>query len=323
MTTNWKPWIRALYSDAPVLTIVTLFMAADLLLTAFDALVDHTVVTGMPVWIKPIKFAISSGIYSLSLALIVQHTHTWKRALRNVDLLTGLALVLEIVLIDLQAFRHTTSHFNNATPFDRAVYATMGIGIATLWICALIACIATFRNRYSDRSWGVVARAGMLLVVLGSGTGAFMTRPTPAQIAQATQTGKAPAIVGGHTVGASDGQPGMPLTGWNLRHGDVRIPHFVGLHGLQLLALLALILRRLNWAESRRAGLLQVAALSYGTLFTLLLWQALRGEPLLSPSPQVRIAFQFWLALTLAASLTVYVLTASRHPSTSLAGESR
>jgi hypothetical protein len=320
MFDHWKESIRELYKTSPLLTFVTILMAVDLIATTGAALVDHTIVTGMPVWIKPMKFAISTGIYSASLALVIQNTNAWKKALRLVDLFVGLALILEIALIDLQAFRHTTSHFNNSTPFNKSVFAAMGVGIGTLWLGTLVACIATFRARYRDRVWAVVARFGMLLVVIGSGTGGLMTRPTPIQVAYANQTGKMP-IVGAHTVGAPDGQEGLPLTGWSERHGDIRIAHFVGLHGLQALALLAVILQSLKWGESRRLGLIRIGAASYAGLFALLLWQALRAEPLLLPSPAVGVGFMVWFVVTLGSVLAVYAATATNQPSNALAGE--
>ena len=65
-----------------------------------------------------------------------------------------------------------------------------------------------------------------------------MTVPNSRQLAEAHATGRLP-IAGAHTVGAPDGGRGLPVTGWSADHGDLRIAHFLGMHGLQVLPLLA------------------------------------------------------------------------------------
>ena len=82
-------------------------------------------------------------------------------------------------------------------------------------------------NRSSDRALGWALRLGMVITIAGASTGGLMTRPTEAQLAQLAATQQMP-IVGAHTVGAPDGGPGLPGTGWSLEHGDLRVPHFIG-----------------------------------------------------------------------------------------------
>jgi hypothetical protein len=111
-------------------------------------------------------------------------------------------------------------------------------------------------------------------------------------------------IVGAHTVGALDGGPGLPGTGWSVEHGDLRVPHFFGLHALQALPLFVWLLARRRVGEARRARLAVVAGGSYATLFLILMWQALRGQSLVSPDAVTLAALLVWAALT--AGLAVW-----------------
>ena len=129
-----------------------------------------------------------------------------------------------------------------------------------------------------------------------------MAQPNLAQLAQAHATGRLP-IAGAHTVGAPDGGPGLPVTDWSTRHGDLRIAHFLGMHGLQVLPLLAWWLDRRGIAAQRR--LIFAAAASYLALFALVLWQALRGQSIVQPDLLTLETFAAWLGLTIA---TVAVL---------------
>jgi hypothetical protein len=107
-------------------------------------------------------------------------------------------------------------------------------------------------------------------------------------------------ISGAHTVGLPDGGPGLPLVGWSTVGGDLRIGHFVGLHALQALPLLAIALHLLRHRldEATRVRLLLLAAAAYAALTVSLTWQALRGQSLVHPD-----------ALTLAAWGTLAVAT--------------
>jgi len=88
----------------------------------------------------------------------------------------------------------------------------------------------------------------------------------------------------------------VPLTGWSREHGDVRVPHFVGLHAVQALALVALVLGRWHAPDEVRVRALLAAAASYASLFVLLLWGALRGQSVVDAAGLVPIAI--WAVVT-------------------------
>jgi hypothetical protein len=98
---------------------------------------------------------------------------------------------------------------------------------------------------------------------------------------------KAPASYGAHSVGVDDGGPGLPFVGWSTVAGDLRVGHFVGLHGLQVLPLFALLLisgrlfRRNTPAQHQQ--LVQLVGIAYTAVTVLLIWQAWRGQSVLSP----------------------------------------
>ena len=186
-------------------------------------------------------------------------------------------MILEMAIIAAQAARGTISHYNTRTPLDGALFTIMGIAILLAWGASVAIAFALFRERSLNSPMGWALRLGMLITVFGSATGAFMVTPTKAQLTEARITHQMP-VSGAHTVGAPDGGPGIPGTGWSLNHGDIRVPHFLGLHAMQVLPFLAWILK------PKRPGLVIALSAGYAVLFVALLTQALAGIPLLGGS---------------------------------------
>ena len=133
-----------------------------------------------------------------------------------------------------------------------------------------------------------------------------MAVPNSQQLANAHVTGRLP-IAGAHTVGAPDGGRGLPVTGWSVDHGDLRIAHFLGMHGLQVLPLLAWwIARRRAFASVRtQRNLIFAAATSYLALFGLVLWQAFRGQSIAQPDGLTLESFAVWLVGTAVAVVVI------------------
>ena len=262
---------------------------------------DPRVITGAPAWLKPAKFAASTAIYMFTLAWVFTYLSDWPRVRRLVSWASATIFVAEVGVIALQAWRGTTSHFNFSTPLDAALFSFMGAAILIQTILSVLVAVALWRQPFQDRALGWALRLGLVITIIGASTGGLMTRPTETQLAQIAAT-RQMSIVGAHTVGAPDGGPGLPGTGWSLEHGDLRVPHFLGLHALQILPALAWLSWRRRIADARRARLIVVAAASYAGLFLILLVQALRGQALVSPDGMTLAALVVWAVVTAVAA---------------------
>ncbi|MER7534314.1 hypothetical protein ABTX77_05940 [Streptomyces sp. NPDC097704] len=262
-------------------------MAVLAVVSAVGIVVDDRMLVGVPIWTKPFKFSVSFVAYGLSLAWMLSLLPRGRRAGWWAGTVLTVASVVEMVLITLQVVRGTQSHFNQATPFDTAVFQIMGGTVAVLWLCALAIAVLLLRARILDRAMAWAVRLSSLIALAGAAVGFLMVRPTPEQLATDN-----PTIVGAHSVGVPDGGPSMPITGWASNGGDLRIPHFFGMHALQLLPLLLIALTALatrfpglvRLADERvRLRLTLTASAAYAATFVLLTWQALRGQALFAP----------------------------------------
>ncbi len=273
--------VQRLWRTSPELMATAALMVVVLAGAIVGLVLDPTVITGAPAWLKPAKFAVSITIYTVTLAWMFTFIPEWTRTRRFVGWFTALTMLLEIAIIGGQAWRGTTSHFNNTTVIDTTLFRIMGGAIVAQTMVTIAVAVALWRQRFEDRSLGWALRFGMCLTIVGALTGGVMTVPTAAQLA-AARAGEGLPITGAHTVGAPDGGPGLIGTGWSTTHGDLRVPHFFGLHAIQALSLVALLLAGLRIRQEARVPLVLIAAASYAALYVMLLIQALRGVPLLA-----------------------------------------
>jgi hypothetical protein len=273
-------------------------LSSALLLAANLALMvlDPRQLTGAPLWLKPAKFAVSIVIAGFTLAFLMPHIRAPGRRAQRAAWIIAAMGGLELVVINLQAARGVTSHFNFSSLFNGVAFQTMGAGITVFTIAVGYLGIRTFRQQFADRALGWGIRFGFVAMLFGSVIAFAMPRPTPDQLATLKAHQPTPTI-GAHAVGVPDGGPGLPVTHWSTEGGDLRVPHFIGIHGLQLLPLA-------GWALSRRrrrsgapavspelgARLSAIAGAGYLGLVATTLVQALRARPLFSPD-LVTVAF--------------------------------
>ena len=295
-----------LWQASPPLTAVGALMLVAAGAFVVGLLVDPRTITGAPAWLKPFKFAVSTAVYSLTLAWIFGWLSDWPRARRVVGWTTAIVFVLEVAIIAAQAWRGTTSHFNVSTPLNAVLFAVMGTAILIQTAVSVAVAVALWRQRFADPVLGWALRLGMALTIAGAFTGGLMTRPTEVQLADA-RAGAPLTITGAHTVGGLDGGPGAPVTGWSREHGDLRVPHFVGLHAIQALALVGLGLRRWRRPDAVRVKAMVAAAASYASLFVLLLVESLRGRSVVAPAATTLAAIAIWTVATVLALSVIAV----------------
>ncbi len=288
-------WISSSWQQSRALTITAAIMSLDFVLTLFGLLFDPRIITGAPAWLKPAKFAVSTFIFSASIAWLFRYLPDFPKTKRWVGPGLSAMLILEVAIIDVQAARGVTSHFNIGTVENTVLFAVMGVGIAIVLVLSIWILVALWRQPFRDPAWGWALRLGMLISVLGSASGGLMTVPTAHQRAAMARHERV-TVSGAHTVGAPDGGPGLPGVDWSEQHGDLRIPHFTGMHALQIIPLLVWLTRR-----KRSVKFVFSISASYLALYLIFLWQALRGESIAAPGTVTIAALALWFIATVAA----------------------
>ncbi|MET8252115.1 hypothetical protein [Micromonospora sp. NPDC005197] len=301
---------RATHWNRPLLILVCA-MAVLAVVATVGILVDPRVLTGAPIWLKPFKFAVSFVLYGVTLAWMLSLLPRRSRIAERAVIVIVTVAVFENAWIVGQVIRGQTSHFNDTTALNTALFATMGAAIMVLFLAHLVIGIVVLIRRIPDRVAATAVGWGLGLSLLGMLAAVPMVLPM--------QDPGIEGISGAHSVGVADGGPGLPVVGWSTAGGDLRIGHFVGLHALQALPILAILLTRFaTRLDTRtRVRLLVVAGGAYGVLTMLLTWQALRGQPLLRPDARTLAAVAALVVATATAS--GLVLARRRRPELALA----
>lgn len=260
--TTVRTWLVVLHRVNPVLSgagwLHLLLLPGALLGFALD----ERLVTNVNPWVKPLKFLFADIIYLWGLGWVLADLPAAAQgAVRRISWGVAVAIGIEIVAIFLQAARGTTSHYNVGSPLNSLLFNVMGLFIAVNTGLVVWALYLVWRHRPHGPAayvWGV--RLGLLLFLVGSAVGGAMIRNLA------------------HTVGATDGGPGLPGVGWSTRAGDLRIAHFLGLHALQLLPLAGWLLAR--YVPRRAVLFTWLGAALYTGAVGWLYWQAMQGVPL-------------------------------------------
>ncbi|WP_214416289.1 hypothetical protein [Sphaerisporangium fuscum] len=208
-------------------------------------------------WRKPILFGFSFGVTLISLVWVVGRLRVpSRRAWWLVGPLAA-ASVAEVGLITLQRWRGVPSHLNFATPFDAVVSAVLaGFAIVGLIPAIVAVTVLAYRRLDASPSMRLAVRAGLAMLVLSQVAGATL-------IANGRAKGLPPQVTDLSIFGAA---------------GQLKVPHAVTLHALQVLPVLAWLLTFSAWEERVRTRLVALAACGYGCLVLVSALQAAQGR---------------------------------------------
>lgn len=161
--------------------------------------------------------------------------------------------VPETLLIDMQTWRGVPSHFNTDSGFDAAVFSSMGALVAFVSLAVVVMTIWSFTSLHGPRSSALAIQAGMVSLTIGQLLG----------FAILANGFAVDDVFRSSIVGAA---------------GELKVPHAVALHGLQVLGVLALILERSRLPESRKLQIVIVGIGGYADALGVSVIQALGGR---------------------------------------------
>jgi len=256
------------------------------------------------VWEKPLKFFISSVIFSITYSWLSSFITKGYRWVKLAGLLIAVSLAVELILIVAMASIGQTSHFNVSSATSIVIWSLMATFISIVLFSTLFISTMILIHKDQEFNLRLALALGSFNTAVGMGLAYLMTSPTANQLANFQ------GIAGSHSVGVSDGGPGLPFFGWSTVAGDLRVGHFFGLHSIQVAVVLLAI--TLVVPVMFRVPLLIVGNVTWLGFVGLVTWQSLRAEPFSAPSDLTLTVFGALLAVA-ALSFVLLVLSQRRN----------
>ena len=311
--------LRRAYAWHRPLMLMVASMALLVLVSAGGMLFDGREQMGVSVWEKSLKFGTAFVFYGTTLAWMASLTTKAKRTVWAMGLLVAVSGFADVAMVAMQSARGTFSHFNMTDDFyaglNRFVFNT---GVPALLLFNLVLAVILMVQRVGDKATALAIRLSAAFSVVGMGMGVLMSVKGSEGGTYTDGNGHAVDLVIGHTVGGRDDGALIPFVHWSATGGDLRIPHFVGMHGMQVILLVALLVNvlaaRAAWLcdERTRRSVIAVAAAGYAGLTALVAWQALRGQSLIHPDARTWAALGVIAVVTAAGLASVYAVGRSR-----------
>lgn len=219
--------------------------------------IDDRMTDGQNVWLKPLKFHVSLGTYSLTLAFFSAWMSEKGRnsfIQRSIVFWFALAMIFETIWLLSASAQGIRSHFNDDGGLYTILYPISGLFAIILVLAALVMGISVLRARKEANNEGLAEAIGwglILTFVLTAVTVSPLTSPF--------------ADLGGSKSGYNEG-----IFGWRMEGGDLRAAHFLGTHALHVVPAIMLV-PSLFLPKTLSVNLARLVALAYAVV---VLWLA-------------------------------------------------
>jgi hypothetical protein len=267
---------------------------------------------------KPATFAETGWLLAWSVALILPTLRARAWRLAAIAGTAALFAVGETAIIGVQAWRGVPSHYNFTTPFDAALMRGGAAGTAGLLVLGLLVLLATPFRPDVPAAVRLGVRAGVAVLLAGCAVGLVMVFNNSG-VYQGSVGAGFPSRIGGYlgpdaaTVG-----PEYLLLRPATAGGDLVLPHAIGVHGLVLLAVPAVLLAGTAMDARRQMAVVATASAAVGIAMAVLVGHALRRLPL-DALPAAAIGLLGACTVALLAAWAVVAAALLRRPRSHIA----
>jgi hypothetical protein len=126
--------------------------------------------------VKPLKFAVSIAVFLATMGVLIPRLSTTAAVRGALAWALAVTMIVEVVPIVAQSLRGTTSHFNHASPLDRAVWAVMVLAIVAAMVPGIIE--GTLGLRDTTSQFAMVSLGLIALALTTVGVAWAERRPT-------------------------------------------------------------------------------------------------------------------------------------------------
>ncbi|MCH7535999.1 MAG: hypothetical protein IH948_09740 [Bacteroidetes bacterium] len=243
---------------------------------------------------KPIAFGLALGLNAWSLAWVMTYLPKRKKTSWFWLGVYLLAAYLEFIPITIQVWRGEASHFNHGDPLSAALWSIMGLVIVGLVFAVFFITIWSFTSLKAPSNYGWAIKIGMLILAVGQGFGQWIIS-------------NAGDILGAEGVAVLPAGVSFEDASTYGLAGNMKLIHFLSLHAIQFLPVLAILTQYTDWNEAKKRDILLLAAAGYIGLMIVVFDQVFNGRALFDLNIFSAIGLFGTFALMLVTYLITYV----------------